>query len=230
MSIQFEVTNSFCYRFARYEVLPAILTLPEVQQGQPFRLVEAVKKITDQLLTPEQQAAAYPRAQTGELLTVLKTIKWYVPFLAKKTEQLIPLGDGMYQIPAAVDIDGVQAEAEDSALEDGELEATESDGFIYAFTFPALMNPPGSFPIKIGMTVNDVQQRVTQQCKGAAIFDNPVILGQWKVTRVGFVESAIHKMLAARGKWREKAPGTEWFDTNLDEIKAIIEFTGASRT
>lgn len=76
------------------------------------------------------------------------------------------------------------------------------------------------------MTVNDVQQRVASQCKGSAIFENPKILDQWKVRRVGFVESAIHKMLAARGKWRKKVPGTEWFDTSIDEIKSIIEFTG----
>jgi hypothetical protein len=79
------------------------------------------------------------------------------------------------------------------------------------------------------MTVNDVQLRVTSQCKGSAIFDNPTILGQWKVIRVGFVESAIHKVLAARGKWRERVPGTEWFDTSVDEISSIITFTGSLR-
>lgn len=73
--MQFELTNSFCYRFARYEVLPAIVALPEVQSGQQFRLVELVKRVVDQLLTPEQQSASYLRAQTGEPLTVIKTIK-----------------------------------------------------------------------------------------------------------------------------------------------------------
>lgn len=114
-------------------------------------------------------------------------------------------------------------------MDDGEPEAVESEGFIYAFTFLALINQQGSFPIKIGMTVNDVQQRVMSQCKGSAIFDNPTILGQWKVTRVGFVESAIHKVLAARGKWRENVPGTEWFETSIDEIKSILDFTGCIR-
>lgn len=227
MPIQFEPTNSFCYHFARYHVLPEIIALSEVQSGQTFRLVEMVKKIVDQSLTPEQQSTSYPRAQTGELLTVIKTIKWYVPFIAKKTDQLIPMGSGIYRIPDIADIN--EADVEDSALEDGEPEATESEGFIYAFSFPALINQQGVFPIKIGMTVNDVQQRVMSQCKGSAIFDNPTILGHWKVTRVGFVEAAIHKMLAARGKWREKVPGTEWFETSVDEIKSIIDFTGSLR-
>lgn len=227
MSIPFEATNSFCYRFARYEVLPRIIALPEVQGSERFRLVELVKRSVDEILTPAQQSATYLRAKTGEPLTVIKTIKWYVPFLAKKTEQLIPLGDGFYRIPVAADID--EAAAEDSALDDGELEASESDGYVYAFSFPALIAQQGAFPIKIGMTVNDVQQRVVSQCKSSAAFDNPTVLGQWKVIRVGYVESAVHKMLAARGKWRENVPGTEWFNTTVDEIKSIIELTGTIR-
>lgn len=227
MPIQFEPTNSFCYNFARYEVLPAIIAAPEVQTGQPFRLVELVKQIVDQHLLPDQQVITYPRAQTGKLHSIINTIKWYVPFLAKSTKQLAPLGDGMYRLPDPVDIDEVEAEAEDAALDDDVSEASVSEGFIYAFSFPALIKQEGAFPIKIGMTVNDVQQRVVNQCKGSAIFDNPKVLDSWKVSRVGFVESAIHKVLAARGKWREGVPGTEWFDTTVDEIESIINFTGA---
>ena len=227
MPIPFEPTNSFCYRFARYQVLPTVLALPEVQSGQPFRLIDLIRRVVDQLLTLEQQQATYARAQTGQLQSVIKSIKWYVPFIAKKTEQLVPLGEGTYRIPDLRDAN--EAEAEDSALEDGEIETTLGEGFIYAFTFPALVNKQGPFPIKIGMTVNDVHQRVFNQCKGSAIFDNPVILGKWKVARVGFVESAVHKMLAARGKWRENVPGIEWFDTTVEEIKTIIDFTGTSR-
>ena len=201
--------------------------MPEVQGGEIFRLVELVRKVVEETLTLPQQYATYLRAKTGEPLTVIKTIKWYVPFLAKKTEQLVPLGDGFYRLPVAADID--EAAVEDSALDDGELEMSESDGHIYAFSFPTLITQQGAFPIKIGMTVNDVQHRVFSQCKGSAVFDNPTILGQWKVTRVGYVESAVHKMLAARGKWRENVPGTEWFNTTVDEIRFIIESTEAIR-
>lgn len=227
MAINFEATNSFCYHFARYKVLPEIITLPEVQSGQQFRLVELVKRVTDKFLNPEQQASTYLRAQTGEPLSVIRTIKWYVPFLAKKMDQLISTGNGMYRLSATTDIE--EADVVDSALEDGEPEIAESEGFIYAFSFPALVKQQGEFPIKIGMTVNEVQQRVMSQCKGSAIFEHPTILGHWRVARVGFVESAIHKVLAARGKWRENVPGTEWFDTTIDEIKAILDFTGTLR-
>lgn len=227
MSNPFEATNAFCYHFARYTVLPKIIALPEVQGGEPFRLVDLVKQVVDELLPSEQQSASYLRAQTREPITVLKTIKWYVPFIAKNTEQLIPLGNGSYRIPAETDID--EADVVDSALEDGDLEASESDGYIYAFTFPTLINQQGTFPIKIGMTSRDVHQRVVGQCKGSAMFETPKILAEWRVSRVGFVESALHKVLAARGRWREEAPGKEWFDTTADEIQSIINFIGVVR-
>lgn len=222
MKIPFEATNSFCYQFARYEVLPEIITLPEVQSGEPFRLVELVQKVVDRHLMPQQQAITYPRAQTGELLTIIRTIKWYVPYLAKKTEQLVWMGEGMFRLPGAADLD--EAEVEAAALEGDPSAADGSGGFIYAFSFPILVKQQDAFPIKIGMTVNNVQQRVISQCKGAAGFDNPMILGDWKVSRVAAVEAAIHKVLTARGKWRDNVPGTEWFNTTVDEIKEIIEF------
>jgi hypothetical protein len=223
MNLEFTPTNSFCYRFARYRALPDIIASPQAQSGEPFRLVEQVKQIADKYLLPDQQSAIFHRAETGEPQTVIRAIKWYVPFIAKNTKQLVPLGDGMYRLPEATDIE--PSDLEDSALEDGDAEVADFDGYIYAFTFPALMRPDAVFPIKVGMTANDVQQRVMSQCKGAAAFENPKILGSWKVARVGHVESAVHKVLAARGKWRESVPGTEWFNTTLAEIQSIIEFT-----
>ena len=92
MPAPFEASNTFCYRFARYTVLPEIIALPEVQSGESFRLVDLVKQVVDKLLLPEQQSATYLRAQTREPISVLKTIKWYVPFIAKKTEQLVSMG------------------------------------------------------------------------------------------------------------------------------------------
>jgi hypothetical protein len=233
MSIQFEATNAFCYRFARYQALPKIIAHPIVQSGKQFRLIDLVKEVVDEMLSPEQQFSTYRTAQTGELATVLRTVKWYVPFIAKSTRQLTPLGNGIYKLPSGADIDEAEfneSAIKDSALEDGDPEAAESVGFIYAFTFPALIKSDGAYPIKIGMTTKPVLQRVAEQCKGSAMFDNPQILGQWKVVRVGFVESAIHKVLAARGKWRENVPSTEWFNTTIDEIKLIVEFTNSIRS
>lgn len=152
-----------------------------------------------------------------------------MPFIAKKTKQLIAIGAGEYRLPDVDDIEEEVEEIESAIDENGEVESIDLEGFIYAFTFPTLIRQSGGFPIKIGMTVKDVQDRVTSQCKGSAIFENPQLLGHWRVTRVGSVESAIHKMLTARGKWRKNVPGAEWFDTTIDEIQSIIEFTGCIR-
>jgi T5orf172 domain-containing protein len=43
------------------------------------------------------------------------------------------------------------------------------------------------------------------------------------VQRVAAVEDAIHSTLEARGSERQ-APGTEWFDTTVEEIDAIVNF------
>jgi T5orf172 domain len=100
---------------------------------------------------------------------------------------------------------------------------------IYAFSFNGLIRNECAYPTKTGETANDLEKRIISQCKGSAIFDNPTILGSWRVNRVGFVEQAIHKVLAARGKWRSSVPGTEWFDTTVEEVRSIIEFTGCEK-
>lgn len=70
----FVPTNSWCYHFARYQVIPEILAMPEVQTGEPFRLVERVKRVMDAHLTPEQQAMQYSRRDTKEAISVANTI------------------------------------------------------------------------------------------------------------------------------------------------------------
>jgi hypothetical protein len=53
---------------------------------------------------------------------------------------------------------------------------------------------------------------------------HPLLLKSWSVQRVAAVEKAIHKMLEARG-WKRHAPGTEWFETPLEEVESIMNFT-----
>lgn len=222
----FVPTNSWCYHFARYQAIPEILTMHDVETGGPFRLVERVKRVMDVHLTAEQQAMQYSRRDTKESISIANTIKWYVPFVAKQTEQLVPLGDGMYRVPSIADVDAQADEAEEAEAAVGgeDADAPEFDGWVYAFSFPSLIRDNEPFPIKVGMTIRDVDVRVLGQCRGSATFDTPKVLGRWKVSRVNAVESAVHQVLKARGKWRDKALGSEWFDANLAEIEAIIRF------
>ncbi|MDP1693603.1 MAG: GIY-YIG nuclease family protein [Burkholderiaceae bacterium] len=221
----FEPANSWCYKFSRYQALPEILAMPEVVGGQSFRLIELSRRVLDNHLTTEQQGARFKRARTEGEVSIAASVKFYIPFLAKGTGLLTNEGEGMFRLPSA---DDIETEVVEAALEAGDEEAGEFDGWIYAFSFPLLIKSNGPYPIKVGKTTVEVQERVTSQCKGSAGFDKPKVLGQWRFKRVGAVELAVHNILKARGRWRENVPGTEWFDTTIVDIGKIIAFIGGS--
>lgn len=222
MNIEFEPTRSFCYRFARYTVIPEIESMEEVKSGFEFRLSSLAQKVIDKYLTEEQQVLKLKKAQSDRTDTLHSLVKFYVAFQVKEQKTFVAIGEGMYR--ATTDADISEVELEDSAIEDGDQAASEFNGWVYAFSFPVLVKSDMPFPIKVGKTVGSVEDRVMTQCKGSASFDNPVILGRWQVKRVGPAELAVHNVLKTRGKWREGVPGTEWFDTTIQEIQAIIEF------
>lgn len=222
MEIQFEATRTFCYKFGRYTVLAEVQLMPEVTSGDNFRLTDLTQRVIDKYLTPEQQKVKVKKAQSERSESIHSIVKFFVSFIAKEQEAFVRIGDGIYRSKTAEDISDV--ELEESALADGDEEAAEFEGWIYAFSFPILVRTNEPFPIKIGKTIADVDGRVAQQCKGSASFDNPVILGRWQVNRVGPTELAAHNVLKARGKWRENAPGVEWFDTTIAEVQSILDF------
>lgn len=226
MDFQFEATRPFCYKFGRYTVLAEVQLMPEVTSGDNFRLTDLAQRVIDKYLTLEQQKVKVKKAQSDRLEPIHSIVKFFVSFIAKEQEAFVRIGDGIYRSKTAEDISDV--ELEESALADGDEEAAEFDGWIYAFSFPILVRTNEPFPIKIGKTIGDVDERVAQQCKGSASFDNPVILGRWQVNRVGPTELAAHNVLKARGKWRENVPGVEWFDTTISEVKSILDFVGGS--
>lgn len=148
--INFEPTSSWCYNFARYRAIPEILTMSEVAGGQPVRLIELSRRVLDAHLTTEQQAQRYPRARANGELAVAASVKFYIPFIAQETRQLINLGGGMFRLPTAEDIDEEDAEAAavDAGVADGVEDAADFDGWIYAFSFPAIQQSDRPFPIK----------------------------------------------------------------------------------
>lgn len=226
MEFQFEATRSFCYKFGRYTVLAEVQQMPEVTSGDEFRLTDLAQRVIEKYLTPEQQQVRVKKAQSDRLEPIHSIVKFFVSFIAKEQETFIKIGEGVYRSKTAEDISDV--ELEESALADGDEEAAEFEGWIYAFSFPVLVRSNEPFPIKIGKTICDVDGRVAQQCKGSASFDNPVILGRWQVNRVGPTELAAHNVLKARGKWRENVPGVEWFNTTIAEVQSILSFVGSS--
>lgn len=222
VGLHFEPTRSFCYKFGRYTALAEIQAMPEVTSGADFRLTDLAQRVIDKYLTAEQQQVKVKKAQSDRSEPIHSIIKFFVSFIAKEQETFVRIGDGIYRSKTAEDISDV--ELEEAALADGDEDAAEFEGWIYAFSFPALVRSNEPFPIKIGKTITNVEERVAQQCKGSASFDNPVILGKWQVNRVGPTELAAHNILKARGKWRENVPGVEWFNTTTTEIQQILAF------
>lgn len=220
--LNFEPTRSFAYRFVRYTVLPEVTKEVASLGDTPFLLREIAWPIIDRLLTKEQQSVRVPRAQSEGDDSMASIVRFYVNFLAKGLDLFKSMGNGYFRAHSEADIS--EDDLVDEAIDSGDEEAGEFDGWIYAFSFPIIVKANGTFPIKIGKTVGDVDTRVADQVKGSASFEQPVILGRWQVKRVGPTELAIHNILKARNKWRESAPGREWFDTTIAEVGSIINF------
>ncbi|HXC52185.1 MAG TPA: GIY-YIG nuclease family protein [Candidatus Limnocylindrales bacterium] len=233
MNIQFEPTKSFCYRFARYELLDEIAKEPEAVSGMVFRMLDVSKRVIERHLTPQQLAMEIPAARADRVEPVYRALKFWVAYEAKHLagSPFVWLGNkGTFRLKSDADF---QQEIEEAELEieddgDDDDQVVEFDGWIYAFSFPVLVKEGAAFPIKVGKTISDVEGRVNYQCRSSAVFDNPRILDRWQVKRVSAVESAIHATLKSRGKWRENVPGTEWFDTTISEIDTIVKFVTQS--
>ena len=219
----FEPTRSFAYRFVRYTVLPEVSAqVAALGNDEPFLLRDVARPIIDRLLTKEQQAVRVARSQSEGDDSLGAILRFYVYFLAKELGLFVSMGKGYFRVRTDADVSDSQLV--DAALEGGDEEAGDFDGWIYAFSFPSIVRTSGVFPIKIGRTVGDVDARVADQVKGSAAFEEPVILFRQQVKRVGPTELAIHNVLKARDKWRETAPGREWFNTTVSEVQSIVQF------
>jgi hypothetical protein len=222
MGSSFEPTRSAAYRLARYTILPELRTKAEGLGDEPFLLRDVARSIIESHVPVEYRDVYLPFAKSEGGEKFIQTVKWYVSYLSKELNEFESLGKGYFRNKTEADIDD-EAIAE-SALEEGDEEAGEFDGWIYAFSFPAIVRDGQLFPVKIGKTVGDVDARVSDQAKGSAMFEMPVVLGRWQVKRVGPTELAIHNVLKARSQWIEDAPGKEWFRTTVQDVEQIIRF------
>ncbi|MDP1995568.1 MAG: GIY-YIG nuclease family protein [Gallionella sp.] len=227
LPIEFEPNASFCYKFARYHLLPELAQEPEALSGEPFKLNPVINRVLNRYLTENQMGLSYPARDTeGKTHQVGAAIRFFASLRAKRGPEspFVWLGQsGMYRLKSDTELTLEAAEDEDEAIED--QADVEFNGWIYAFTFPAIKRVQETFPIKVGLTTAaDVETRVLGQCKGSGFFEKPEILGRWQVKRVAQVEDAIHAVLKARGRWKEDAPGDEWFITSIDEIQSIVSF------
>lgn len=222
VQMEFEPTRSFGYRFTRYIVLPEVDKEVVKKGGETFLLREIAWPIIDRMLTSEQQAIEVPRASGVGSDSMGSIVRFYVGFLTRGLKKYEVLGKGLFRAFSEEEVSEEALNVEEISSDDEEID--EAEGWIYAFTFPSIKKVTGDFPIKVGRTSGNVEERIAAQTKGSAAFEKAETLGSWKVKRTIYVELAIHNVLKAREKWREQAPGKEWFDTSRGEIESIIHF------
>ncbi|RBA23280.1 GIY-YIG nuclease family protein [Herminiimonas fonticola] len=227
LPIEFEPTASFCYKFARYHMLPELALEPEATSGEPFKLNLVINRVIARYFSEQELNLSYPaRDAEGKMHQVGSALRFFASHRAKigPESPFVWLGQsGMYRLKSDVEFTQEAVADEDEAIE--EQVDIEHRGWLYAFSFPAIKKTVDPFPIKIGFTgAADVETRVFGQCKGSGFFEKPEILGRWQVTRVTQIESAVHAVLKARGRWIEDAPGCEWFTTTVSEVQSIVEF------
>lgn len=217
MTTPFEPTRSYVYNAARYELLSKIAEIAHDFGDEPFLLREITKKILAETYTQDQLETRVKKARSEATEKISTIFGFYVPFLAENLKVFENQGGGYFK---NYSLDEELAEADAVATDVDSNDA----GLIYAYSFPSLIKVDSRFPIKVGLTTTgDAEARVTQRCKQTCCFEFPTILSTWSVQRVAAVEDAIHSVLEARG-YKRKAPGTEWFDTTLTEVEAILKF------
>ncbi|MDZ7937830.1 MAG: hypothetical protein U5M53_05940 [Rhodoferax sp.] len=156
MTIPFEPSRTFCYQFGRYTALAEIQQMPEAVSGEDFRLTDLAQRVLDRYLTPEQQQTKVKKAQSDRLEPIHSIVKFFVSFIAKEQDTFIRVGNGVFRARTAEDI--TDADLEESALADGDAAAAEYEGWVYAFSFPALVRANEPFPIKIGKTIEGLAE------------------------------------------------------------------------
>jgi hypothetical protein len=221
MTIPFEPTRSYVYNAARYELLPRIAEIARDLGNEPFLLREISKRLLAETYSPEQLETRVKKAKSDATEKISTIFGFYIPFLAENLRVFENLGGGQFR---NISLDDEMAEADAVATD---VESNDA-GIIYTYSFPSIMRKDGRFPIKVGLTTTgDADARVIQQCKQTCCFEYPVVLKTWEVQRVAAVEDAIHSTLEARGSKRQ-APGTEWFNTTLEEVETILKFVQPS--
>ncbi|WP_395402263.1 GIY-YIG nuclease family protein [Arthrobacter sp. UC242_113] len=122
--------------------------------------------------------------------------------------------------------------------ETDELDLTDSivegagAGSVYVYYFPgyrllADLRRDDRWPIKVGMTsVGDAKIRISDQ-QGTAMPEQPLVAYVRRSDTPLKLERLVHAVLFYRGRQLDDAPGSEWFSSNPEEIKSIIDWAHA---
>ena len=127
------------------------------------------------------------------------------------------MSDGPVELP-------VEQELEAEVAENAEVAIGRGNESVYGWYLPAyrrLAESEGKkrFPIKVGMTTRDAQQRMEKTL--GMVPERPVLGFVLKVDDASQWERLIHSKLSLRGRRIEGAIGNEWFDVSLNELRDL---------
>lgn len=111
--------------------------------------------------------------------------------------------------------------------DDMEIIDLNGNEYIYCYTFKSHLDLAqqmnnSTYPIKIGKAKDDWLSRIQSQM-GTANPEKALVLILIKCVSSSNIERGIHHFLKSKNKWISDAPGNEWFHSNIEEIKKIIE-------
>lgn len=114
-------------------------------------------------------------------------------------------------------------------VQNDKMEIIDLNGneYIYCYTFQsyldlARLQNTSTYRLKIGKAQDDWLSRVQSQM-GTSNSEKAIVLILVKCMSSSNIERGIHHFLKSKNKWITDAPGNEWFHSNVEEIKKIIE-------
>jgi hypothetical protein len=104
----------------------------------------------------------------------------------------------------------------------------EGEGAVYVYFFPndrALAHAEGRnrWECKVGMSTTDPLSRIVDQVSTTATHALPVVGLLISTNEPLLLEQAIHSALRFAGRQIRPSAGSEWFNTNVEEVLAIRE-------
>jgi hypothetical protein len=127
----------------------------------------------------------------------------------------------------------VADETEELDLADDTVVEGTGSGSVYVYYFPsykllAEFRRDERWPVKVGMTaLGDAKIRISDQ-QGTAMPEQPAVAYVRRSNTPLKLERLVHAVLFYRGLQLDNAPGSEWFNSTPEEVKAIIDWAHAS--
>lgn len=209
------------YKYYGASLTPSIFTelLIKFYDGKQFQRYQAINKIleyhtSNKGLPPKMDGSQLFKAATRNLKDKgLKDVSYGVWRLN-------------YEIQETILEENVIKEKLVTLEADKEIGEGLSAIYVYYYDIYKLyaeVKGKSSWECKIGRSDGEPIERVLTQAK-TSYPELPHIALIIRCIDSHQLEKAIHNILKARGKWLDNASGTEWFDTNPQEIESIYEF------